>query len=371
MDNIKKILVQDERYRERIETCLKSPSVFIAPTNYCNFSCLYCSTKNTQKSKINIDLDFAKTIVDQCIENNWDFSFGQTYEPFLHPKISRLIRYVHENGKVFSSATNAMKIPADVFDLPMNLIISYSADESDYRFRQSSLAYDLYQNKIVQFVRHRIANTIPGLITLQIADYSIFKGVFAYDKRIYEVGQIYQKSQKLLRQLGLAGSVDDSEWRNNISQRRALVLFESQCTKIQVEPTKIMPNTYEAFASMPLSYENRGYCDSCFTTMSIQADGEVAFCCCDPTAQVVAGAIDLKSNLRDFWLGREMSEIRNSFRMFAPKHSFCAQCLSNVSENIKPLLTVKDPALVAAILASHGIVDDLPWCSFPKPLVGI
>lgn len=368
---MKRLLVQDKRYRERAEECLKKPSVFIATTNYCNFSCLYCATKSTQKRKININLDFAKNIIDQCVENNWDFSFGQTYEPFLHSQISHLIQYVHERGKVFSSATNATRIPEDVFGLPMNLIISYSADASDYRLRQSPIAYDLYKNKISKFVRYRIANNIPGLITLQIADYSIFNGAFVYDKRINEVEQIYQKAQSLLRQLGLAGSVDDSEWRRNIGQRRALVLFESRCTKIQVEPTKIMPNTYEAFAGMPVSCENRGYCDSCFTTMSLQANGDVAFCCCDPTAQVVAGTLNLKSNLRDFWLGRELSEIRSSFRMFTPKHSFCAQCLSNVSENIKPLLTVKDPALVAEILASHGIVDDLPWFSFPKPRLGI
>jgi len=366
MDNFKKMLVQDERYVKGIEACLDKPNVLIAPTNYCNFSCSYCSTKNIKNKNVNIELDLAKSIVDQCMENDWEFSFGQTYEPFLHPQIGELILYIHEKGRIFNSPTNAIAIKKSAFNLPMNLLISYSANEKDYAFRNSAMAYATYERKILDFVRHRIDNRVEGVISLQIADYSIFAGDFTYDKRITEVEQIFQKSQGLLRLLGLDCAINEPAWRDDILQRRPLVLFAEQGTTIQVQPTKIMPNTFEAFMEMPAACENAGYCDSCYTMMSIQADGDVAFCCCDPTAQAVAGRIDRTTDLRAFWLGKEMSEVRESFLRFKPKHASCSQCLRNVSENTKPLLTVRNPDLVAEILSSRGVREDLPWFSFPK-----
>ncbi len=366
MDNLKRTLVQDERYKEGLESCMKRPYVRIAPTNYCNFACSYCSTKDIKNKKVNMDIGLVKSLVDQCVENDWGFAFGQTYEPFLHPKINQIIEYVAEKGRRYTSPTNALAIRKDAYDLPMNLVISYSADEHDYSYRNSKISYDKYQEKVLRFVRHRIENNAEGVISLQIADYSIFNGDLTYDKRIGEVEQILLKSKNVLKLLGFVDDVDESDWRKKIANREPLVLFESSKARVQVEPTKIMPNTYEAFIDMPVAYERKGYCDSCFTMMSIQANGDVAFCCCDPSASVIAGTIDSKTDLRAFWYGKEMEEIRDCFDNFTPKHPFCAQCLHNVTEHTKPLLTVKNPKLVAEILSSYGVEQDTPWFSFPK-----
>lgn len=364
LHNIKKKLIQDIRYKEGIQKCMDKPDVLIATTNYCNFSCEYCSTKKYKKIKKNIDVEFVKHIIDQCILHGWNFSFGQTYEPFLHPKINEIIAYICEKGKIFSSPTNAFGINKEAYSLPMNLLISYSASKEDYAFRNFNIQYDVYKNKILKFVSYRIENNIRGSISLQIADYSIFKKELAYDKQIVEVDQIFQKTLYVMKQLGLANGLDEFDCRNRIMHRIPIILYKSGDTIINVQPTKIMPNTYEAFAEMPKNIENKGYCDSCFTMMSIQSNGDVGICCCDPTANVIAGRIDIENDIKDFWIGKEMQSIRDHFLSFSPKHKYCAACLYHVSEKIKPLLTTKRKDIVSNILRGFGVNNNLSWFNF-------
>jgi len=69
--------------------------------------------------------------------------------------------------------------------------------------------------------------------------------------------------------------------------------------------------------------------------------------------------------LKGFWLGEEMTHVRDCFHKFEPAHDFCTKCLFNVSENIKPLLAVKNSTLVSEILHDHDVTHDLPWFQFP------
>ena len=120
---------------------------------------------------------------------------------------------------------------------------------------------------------------------------------------------------------------------DRIAERTPLVLWEEGPSRLEIQPTKIMPNAYDAFVRLPEPEAPRGYCDSCHTTMSIQADGAVAFCCCDPTARAVAGHLTPDRDLRDFWLGREMTAVREAFATFTPLHAF-APSASPRSANI-------------------------------------
>ncbi|QGY41069.1 hypothetical protein GM415_13345 [Pseudodesulfovibrio cashew] len=365
MENLKRKLIADDRYKEGLNGCLEVPQILLAPTNYCNLACSYCSTKNIRPSKVNMDLGLAKSIISQTLDNGWPLSFGQTYEPFLHPDIVEIIRFVMDRGGRFISATNGMAIGKGAYDLPMNLLLSFSADEDDYVYRNTAVAYDRYRAKLHAFLSHRIAHTVPGRISLQIADYSLFSGDMEYSKEIKDVDGILRKSLATAAWLGLDPDQDMAEWAGLIARRAPLPLFEDGETVIQVQPTKIMPNSYDAFVDMDVPAAARGYCDSCYTMMSIQADGKVAYCCCDPSANAIAGILDADTDLKEFWLGEEMNRVRRGFDDFAPIHSFCTQCLDNVSEHVKPLLTVRKLKVVAAILRDHGVREDLPWFKFP------
>jgi len=366
VENLKRRLIDDVRYKEGIKQCLDSPQVLIAPTNYCNLACEYCSTKDVRNIKVNMDLELLKSIVRQAAANKWSMFFGQTYEPFIHPKINEIVDFVNAQGGRFNSATNGMAIREKSYDLTMNLLLSFSATEEDYAYRNSAVPYEKYLARQYKFLKHRIGNTVPGQISIQIADYTIFDGNMAYDKKMVDLSGIIEKSEMIAKALGLKLDFDANDWMDRVANRSPLPLFTSGETIIQVQPTKIVPNSYDAFVAIEDTSEAKGYCDSCYTMMSIQADGKVAYCCCDPSANAIAGTIDSGTDLKGFWLGKEMAAVRNGFNDFKPIHSFCTKCLSNVTEHIKPLLTSKNPKNVAEILRDYGIRDDQPWFKFPE-----
>ena len=181
MQGIKKKLVADPRYRAGIERCLQRPTVLVALTNVCNLSCSYCSTRNVHPARCDMDTALAKAVVDQALENGWPLQFGQTYEPFLHPRVEEIIVHVRDKGAVFQSATNGLAIGRGAYDLPMDLLVSYSADEADFAYRGARCSFEAYQKRLLGFFRHRIAGKVPGVITVQIADYSIYGGTLTYD----------------------------------------------------------------------------------------------------------------------------------------------------------------------------------------------
>jgi MoaA/NifB/PqqE/SkfB family radical SAM enzyme len=363
--NIKHQLINDARYRAGIERCLDKPQILIAPTNYCNLACDYCSTKDVRNAKVNMDLDLLKSVVSQSVAQGWGIFFGQTYEPFLHPKIVDIVTFVNEQGVRFDSATNGMAIRENAYGLPMNLLLSFSATKEDYGYRNSSVSYDKYLEKLYRFLKYRIDHNVPGVISVQIADYTIFDGDITYDKKMVDISGIMDKSRIIAEALGLDLEYDEEDWERKVADRTPLPLFVKGETVIRVQPTKIVPNSFDAFVAMDAPLEPKGYCDSCYTMMSIQADGQVAFCCCDPSAHAIAGTITADADLKGFWLGEEMDAVRKGFADFAPIHGFCTKCLANVTENIKPLLTTKNPHAVADILHDLGVEEDQAWFKFP------
>ena len=361
MKNIKSALIQHPDYYEALLQRKKQPNILIAPTNYCNFSCTYCATKLHKGKHVNMNLELLRKIIQDCISNNWQFGFGQTYEPFLHPEIDQIIRMVENHGKRFHSATNGSIFKRNVYDLPMDLMISFSENMHDLSYRRSAYDFGRYQDAIFSFLTYRLENSIPGVITFELADYSLLEQEDSdYNKEIERIDDIVEKARRITEWLSLDRPPETI--RDAIKTKSSVLLGQSGPCKIQCLSTKIMPSTYEAFTgiqAMPLA--PTGYCDSCFAMMSIQADGGIAYCCCDPTAKNIFFHMTPDDNLTDIWNGTEIENIRDSFLHHSPPNRFCKQCLYPVSEHIKPLLTKMDKSKVKEILNGFGIHDNLPW----------
>jgi len=152
--NTKKKLITDKKYGEALKSQLQSPSILIALTGMCNFNCSYCSTRKNKQKVCNIELDLLNKILFDCKAWNIQPVFGQTYEPFLHPKIDQIINLVNDCGFRFSAGTNGSCLNKNVYPLPMNLIISLSENKKDYQYRGSGLDFDRYKERIKAFVRY-------------------------------------------------------------------------------------------------------------------------------------------------------------------------------------------------------------------------
>lgn len=368
-ERLKTELVKDPRYVARLEAAKQRPAVLVALTNYCNFSCKYCSTSlEVKKNRLNMDMDLFVSIVDQCAQAGIVPFFGQTYEPFAHPKIVEMIHYATSVGLHFNAATNGSLLRPKLNDIPMSLVISLSENSVDYAYRGSALPFDAYIAKIIQFTKHRIAADVPGALRFQFADYHILEQPSAgYDKKIMSGALIAKKMRQFATALGQELPLTEEQLLDAVMLRQDIPLFRGLTCSVSLLSTKIAPNTYEAFAAAPahIPLSPQGYCDSCYLMASLQADGGLAYCCCDPTAKTVVHHLKADEKLLDIWLGEKMEAVRRGFQQFAPTAPFCRKCLYHVTEHVKPNLTVSDQVLVATILREKGIHASLPWFEFP------
>lgn len=369
-DALKRTLVSDPRYAARLEELKQKPQVFVALTNHCNFRCEYCSTRGQERAaRVDMDEALFRGIAEQCAQAGITPWFGQTYEPFAHPKIARFIDIVTDLGLRFASNTNGSLLTDKLRDRPMNLLVSLSENADDYAYRGSAAPFSSYFRRVVEFTRHRVDKAVPGVLIFQFADYAILKAPdLTYSKRIVSGPELAGRMRRFAAALGLPLAQDDAELLRLAEARGRVVAHDAGGTAVHFLSTKIAPNTSEAFAPSleAMAEAEGGYCDSCWLMASIQADGGLAYCCCDPTAKAVATRLKPGDKLLEVWLGPKLEAVRQAFRAGEPLSRFCRKCLHPVSEHIKPNLTVREPGLVAQILRDNGVVDDQPWFGFPR-----
>lgn len=369
-DALKRTLVSDPRYLARLEELKQKPQVLVALTNHCNFRCEYCSTRGQERTPhVNMDEALFRGIVEQCARAGITPWFGQTYEPFAHPDIVRFVGIVRDLGMRFGSNTNGSLLTAKVRDLPMDLLVSLSENAEDYAYRGCAAPFDSYFRRVVEFTRHRLDRDVPGALIFQFADYAILRtSDRTYSKRIVSGPEIAARMRRFAAALGLELGRDDAELVREVEARSRVVAHDSGRMAVHFLSTKIAPNTSEVFAPSleAMAEAGHGYCDSCWLMASIQADGGLAYCCCDPTAKVIAHRLAPGEDFLEVWLGPKMEAVRKAFLAGSPLARFCRKCLHPVSEHAKPSLTVRDPALVARILRDNGVEGDLPWFGFPR-----
>lgn len=363
--DLKDRLIRHPDYVRGLRDLVKRPAIQVALTGQCNFNCVYCSTRFQKKKRQIMSMDLVNRIIDDCKEWNINPWFGQTYEPFLHKHIAEIISRVNSSGLFFISSTNGSCLSPSVYDLPMDLTISVSENEKDYAFRGSTIPFERYKKGLKSFIENRIKQNIPGTMTFQFADYYLLEtGDRVYDKKIVSVNAIATKMKRFADYLGLAWEIGPDELTSSIKNRYLIPVYNNGGPCIRFVSTRITPSIAVPHDAMEPETDFSGYCDSCYHIMSIQADGGVAVCCCDPQANTVFHHLSPDDRLKHVWEGEKIMKIRESFSGQKPFFHFCRTCLQPVSSHIKPLLTCFRRDIVSGILNEFGVDSDLPWFEF-------
>lgn len=365
-NHLKQKLIEHPDYIRALDDLVKRPAIQVALTGYCNFNCVYCSTRLKKKKQVNMSMALVERIIEDCSAwkiNPW---FGQTYEPFLHPKIVSVITQVNSAELFFTASTNGSCFSPAVYALPMNLTISVSENEKDYAYRKSPVSFERYMKSLTDFVSHRIRHAIPGVMTFQFADYHMLEtGDEMYDKRIMSIASIADKMERFAGFLGIGIKHDRHILESDIEKRTPISVYDDGSIGVRFVSTRIMPGIKDVYAGRYVETEGlSGYCDSCYHIMSIQADGGIACCCCDPQANTVFHRMTPDEHLQDIWMGEAITLIRKSFKEKRPIMPFCHSCLEPVSDHIKPLLTCFRKDIVRTILHGLEVYNDQPWFEF-------
>ncbi|MCA1766344.1 MAG: radical SAM protein, partial [Desulfobulbaceae bacterium] len=84
-------------------------SIQIEPTNYCNLSCVFCSTGKSPRKKNYMDFALFEKIVDDAsgigVKRIHLYLHG---EPMLHKQIVKMIRHIKQKGLGVTITSNGM-----------------------------------------------------------------------------------------------------------------------------------------------------------------------------------------------------------------------------------------------------------------------
>lgn len=105
------------------------PSIQIEPTNFCNAKCICCSSAHITRKRGYMDFDLFRKIIDEAQE----LAVGIIHlfmhgEPFLHPRIIDMIRYVKSKGLTVHVTSNCMALDKEKIDA----VLHSGLDSSDY-----------------------------------------------------------------------------------------------------------------------------------------------------------------------------------------------------------------------------------------------
>lgn len=166
--NIQKLKDSQTRFRTsygyygcRIKLSYFPPTVFIEPTNICNFKCLICPQSDGLKSpKGYMDFSLFEKILGQLKNKAQRAVFHLFGEPLLHPELHRMIISAKEYGLKTSLHTNASLLTEDksaqILDSGLDILVfSFNGSENkeDYERVSQVNAYDVVIQNIKTFLK--------------------------------------------------------------------------------------------------------------------------------------------------------------------------------------------------------------------------
>ncbi len=270
-----------------LKNCKKlSYPAFISfePTNCCNLQCFECPVGNGKslRNKDYADIELFKKLITGNKKYLINILLYFQGEPFMHPKIEKLIEIAREN-KIFTEiSTNAVLIP-EVFNkikdsLPDKLIISFDGitDQTYLKYRKNS-------NLI------KVTKTLELLSTLPRKKRPYIEVQFLVFKH-------NEKDISKLKEFLSSYKID------KISLKTAQV---SDFENIDILPDNPKLSRYKVVNNkLMLKYPIKNKCKRIIFGSVISYDGNLLPCCFDKNAQNILGNVN-KSTI---------SEIRNSIK---------------------------------------------------------
>jgi radical SAM protein with 4Fe4S-binding SPASM domain len=264
--------------------------LIIEVTSVCNMNCVMCNRNVMTRKQTFLPLADYKKIIDEAVENGvMSISLYALGEPMLHKNIREMISYAKRMGIPYVDlSTNAMIDMRPLLGTGLNeMIVSIDGDEKTF----SSIRIGGNYKKVVENLNNFIQEQKEGrydypLVRLQVIDFQPPK--YDVDKLIEEwlgkVDVVYKKNLEAMSQ-----SLGD-----NVLDKKAIALRN----------------------------EGREPCKQLYHTMTINADGTIAYCCHDPYGTSVVGNIK-ENTLKDCWKKIDFVRWQHQNKKY---NAFCDAC---------------------------------------------
>ncbi len=314
---------RDLNKREKLEDVipLDTPfSLFIEPSDKCNFRCKFCPTSNINLMKNtegrnygNMDFDLYKKIIDDLSGFKNKIKLLHLYkdgEPLLNPNIHKMIEYAKKSNciNIVSTTTNA-----------------YLLDES-------------ISLNIIESGLDRIHISIEGISEQQYLDISNVK--IDFDRLIKNIEFFYKNKKQCqifikIFENNLTENDKNKFYKifGNISDYIFIESIVPQWSDFEIMDINI--TTDKSYIGEKLEYRN--VCSMAFYTLAVNSNGSVSPCCADWARKVIVGDVN-NEKITDIWNGKKLRDLQILFLEGKRKeHPFCSSCglpVYNITDNL-------------------------------------
>lgn len=289
---------------------LKTPlSMFIEPSDKCNFRCKFCPTSDLElmrktkgRNHGNMDFDLYKKIINDLNEFDDNIKLLHIYkegEPLLNPNFYKMVELAKKSKKInrISTTTNAYLLNQEL-----------------------SL-------KIIEAGLDRINISIEGINEEQYLNIANVK--IDFKKLIDQIDFFYKNKNKCEVSIKIVGNHLTDE-----DKKRFYDIFGNICDFIFIE--NIVPIWYNfkyddinVETNKSVIGEKIDYVDVCpqiFYSFAINSDGTVSTCCADWSRKLIIGDTKLES-VKNIWNGSLLKELQiDMLKGNRKNHTICSTC---------------------------------------------
>ena len=312
----------DEQYLGFLEGCYQNPVVLIEISSVCNFQCSYCVSRLNARKKGFMSPELFERIIRQLPDlTHYPVRLHVDGEPTLHPHFLQYGELLNSLRIPFVLATNGSRLSPELLKLNMEVLISISPSQEEFRNRTTSLDYEAYLKRIVGYVREWLESPSPQTIYIQVPNEGL---VDKARKKSFQ-----QKLVSLLDPEKHAQKIDFPYLDTDFSYRKpnghVLSLYNWRINHSSVYRSESPDDgrVREGFCSMP------------WQELAILSDGRVSFCCVDLTGGTAFSEPQeiWERSLLEIWRDERINTIRRNFKNRKISLDVCSRCLADSRDN--------------------------------------
>ena len=329
-----KIHYASKEYIDFLRRCCLKPVVLMEITSHCNFKCDYCVSRLGLRKKQHMSFELTRHIVDQLpYLTTESVRLHVDGEPLLHPDFSKIVQMLSKRKLPVIVATNGSLLTPDHLKLDMDLLISMSVTEGE--FRQRNTIYDLtdYQNRILEYLSAWTETITEQTILVQFKYYKDSdekdqkRQIINYIKFIVKKMNLKKRLKNKFVRCKYSGIDHELDKKNCYVKNNKSILY------FCIRPVNDGPNyRMKQFSD---SVTRNGFCSNPWQELAILSDGRISFCCMDLTGGTAFTEPEeiWKRPLLDIWMDHRIEKIRRQLLGRHVNLPVCQRCLAELPDN--------------------------------------
>lgn len=293
--------------------------VFIDPTTYCNFECVFCQTAFLQKNKPgfprpeHLPLELFRKVVDDLAAFPHPVRQLRLYgqgEPLVHPDFAEMAAYAVNsghansvmtlsNGALFTPALSQKIIATGIHEICIS--IDGLCDQQFKLLVKRNISFAEYYDNLAYL------HSIKGDCTLR---FTVQDNLLADDGERERCREIFGGICDSLT----FGALYDwgADGLANIAPENAVAIGNiGKCAdKMRINPeTALLPIHAEIYHRYLTDGQDRLVCPMIFYALNVNSNGKVSICCADFPQSLLCGDVR-KESLSQIWHGERLHMYR-------------------------------------------------------------